>query len=1180
MVLGTATNWSQGLLDTVLQVSGDTTVYTVLMVASPTKLILSRNYSGTSRSGAQYVISRDAFGQFYSYLASLVAGGTAAGPMVNRTMPSPVTTVGTVSVTNEKSTVDGNGTAWSSNLDGLDFQLEGDEAVYTIARVDSPTQLTLARAYPGETKSAQPYRIGGRLSSVAGEMVPRMPAQSPLDMVLLGSLHPAVAQMSGLYWSDRTSDVEQTYDYLVVGDYNGVAELNADKMLAHVRQNGFSSVDGAIVYNIRMAQAPPLAGPNGLEVYALPGSSRQTEAATPEESVNNAGLRWNLNKTELGVLLPGSAVMYHLWRANLGTGAAPSTTIRYDLLSRQWPVLVVGTGIAQQTAPDWPPFFLHAIDNGLADGWYSYQVSSIDIFGRHSANSAAGVWRQWAPPPEPRPWYYIDPPSDAVIHPSAIRLLTKIAPPPPTGVEAFTLDPADPTLIKDAAYTAWGNKLQNKNVIGLRVRWSWPETHRVQAPHTREFRIYYEPGHLNALLGNTRAVVAASDTESDVTTDIPNSAPAESYIGGSLHAGEDAFVIVGSEAGSLLRVRVRNVGPRRNIPPQINKPCTIAIPPAYSAGTASVGSGSTVVTGVGTAWTTPFAGMLFQMATDERSYRIASVVSETQLTLAQPYDGSTKSDRVYSILHPQFIDYSKAVNWEKRYYVVNFDQHWTAGTDAEGRPVRRYEIFLPEDAAQEGVRLIASRTEPIVYANIGVSAADDKSHTADDPKWTGPWAGRTGNEGRVGPPAKIFRVLRELPPVPLLPRMPERLFATRADQNGNSFYTFRWPPLDQTKLHLFRAFDDALFNVDWKQRPRPALDVAQIEFFPSELTDARWSSAKRQQVAAELNQLNTFAHDAAGTTQAFIHYRGLSADALRVLAGLRGNDAAFTQVTIATLDPSDPAWTNRRGPDDPDNFQVGDPGNPLASPTLRIFIDTLDGRTTNGYFYRAVYVDAANNRSAFSLATPPIKAPSVVPPRMPVITKAVSGDRQIMLHWASNREPKLRAYQVYRTDVEVAAQDIRLMTRVHTEPLPSDAAAPRPAEMSWWDDTVTVATPYWYRLVAVDDAGNTSMPSNTVRALASRLAPPAAPDWIKAEWNSAHTAVHLEWLAAEPGLQFLVQRRSGTSFRWVTISPWLAPDTTVFDDQGAAQTGENDYRLQARDVAGNISSDFVPRRAV
>ncbi|HEX5873356.1 MAG TPA: hypothetical protein VFY60_01830, partial [Pyrinomonadaceae bacterium] len=897
IVIGAGTNWTTALLDAVLQVSGDNTVYTVARVESATRLVLSRNYSGTSRGGVQYSIARDPFGQLYSYLASLVAGGRAAGPMVSRTF-----------------------------------------------------------------------------ASATGETGPHMPAQSPLDMVLLGSLHPAVAQMNGLYWSDRTTDVEQTYDYLIIGDYNGTGELNPDKMLAVLRQSGFANVDAAIVYNLRMGPAPPLSLPERLEVYALPGSSRKTETGNFESSTNNAGLRWELNRTDLGVLLPGRAVMYHLWRANLGNGATPATNARYDLLTKQAPVLVTETAIPAQTAPDWPPFPLHAMDNGLAEGWYSYQVSGIDIFGRHSANSAAGVWRQWSPQPEPRPWYYVDPPVDAVIHSSAIRLLTKIAPPPPTAIEAFTLDPGDPTLIKDAAYVAWREKFPN--AVGLRVRWAWPEAHMVQAPQTREFRVYYQPGHLNALPGNTRSVVAASESESTVTTDLPNSELPGSYAGAALQAGEDAFVIVGSEAGSPLRVRVRNIGPAHKIAPRSNVPCTIAIPPVYAAGTATVWNGSKIVTGNGTGWTTTLAGLLFQMATDERVYRIARVDSPTQLTLEQPYAGFSKSERVYGIRHPRFIDYSLPVNWQRRYHVVNFDQNWTAGTDAEGRPVRRYDVFLSLDPAQD---LITTRNNPIIYANIGVSAADDRSHTADDPKWTGTWAGRPGNEGRIGPPAKIFRVHRHPPPAPLLPRMPERMFASRADQTGVSFFTFRWPALDQTKTHVFRVFDEALFKVDWSQRPRTALDPAS-GFFPAESIDPRWTSAKRQQVATELNQLNTFGRDAAGTAQAFTYYRSLSADALRVLAGLPGNDAAFTQITTSPLDPSDPASANRRGPDDPDNFQIGDPNNPLSSAALKIFIDKLDGRTTNRHLYRALYIDDAQNRSPLSLATSPVHIHDVNPP--------------------------------------------------------------------------------------------------------------------------------------------------------------------------------------------------------
>ncbi len=166
-------------------------------------------------------------------------------------------------------------------------------------------------------------------------------------------------------------------------------------MLTVVQQSGFANVEGSIVYSLRFAPAPTLASPDGLEVYALPGSTRRTETGAAEESVNNVGLRWDLDKTPFGVLLPGRPVMYHLWRANAGDNVTPSTPSRFDLISKNWPVLVVDTPDGIQKSPDWPSFPMHAIDSALSDGWYSYQVSGIDIFGRHTPNSAAGVWRQW-----------------------------------------------------------------------------------------------------------------------------------------------------------------------------------------------------------------------------------------------------------------------------------------------------------------------------------------------------------------------------------------------------------------------------------------------------------------------------------------------------------------------------------------------------------------------------------------------------------------------------------------------------------------------------------------------------------------------------------------------------------------------------------------------------------------
>ena len=52
---------------------------------------------------------------------------------------------------------------------------------------------------------------------------PSVPSLHPLDLVLLGSLHPAVAQMVGIHWADKTVNALSAYDYLIVADHRNVA---------------------------------------------------------------------------------------------------------------------------------------------------------------------------------------------------------------------------------------------------------------------------------------------------------------------------------------------------------------------------------------------------------------------------------------------------------------------------------------------------------------------------------------------------------------------------------------------------------------------------------------------------------------------------------------------------------------------------------------------------------------------------------------------------------------------------------------------------------------------------------------------------------------------------------------------------------------------------------------------
>ncbi len=1072
---------------------------------------------------------------------------------------------------------------------------------------------------------------------------PTMPRQSPLDMVLLGTLHPAIAQMTGLYWADKTAPPGVAFDYLIVADYTSRGGREPKKLLSVLQTDGFADVEGYIVFNKKQEPAAPLSPPDDPRGYALPGSTRQIQGGGLDDATNNAGLRWNLGTGGPGILLPGRPIMYHVWRAALGNADTPGAPSGFDLVTKAGPRLVaephLPPGALPERASDWPPFPLHFIDTGLKDGWYGYQVSGIDIFGRHSKNSEAASWYEWTPVPDPRPWYYQDPPGDRAIHPSAVRLLDTLPPPPPTAVEAVALDPADPTVVKDAAYESWWASLspsEQATVIGLRVRWDWTAAHQRQAPDTKEFRVYYQPGRLNALLGRTVSVSAAGETESDVETDIANTRPADAYAGAWLRIGPHSFPVISSQAGSPLRLRVQNLGltyttgsvavtngsasvmgagtwhagmggksfqvtgdadvytilsvqsPTEltldrlytgttgsgksytifDVRPGASAPCTLVIPPAYGTGTVALTHDSPIVTGTGTGWNANLAGQTFRAEGDLTRFTVLAVNSPVQLTLDRDYSGPSGTGTAYTISHPLFIDYTAPANWEERFYVVGFNEHVTVTTDAAGKPLRRYEVLLPApgDSFRGGVPLATSPAEPIAYAQVGVSAADDKPHAADNPKWTaGRWGNRPGNEGSAGPPATIFRVHREPPPPPEPPPDAERVFATPADYHSRSFYTYRWRPSANLKTHVFRALDDAVFKADWAQRPRPALDAFQLQFFPDETAEPRWNAAKRQQVAAELNQANGFGHDAAGTLQAMAFYRQLSNDALRVLAGLPGNETAFTQITIQPLDPDDPANANRLGPDNPPGFAI--------DPAFRAYIDTLDGRSTNRYFYRSAYVDGAHNRGPLSRSSPPVWLPNVVPPRPPVLTKALGGDREITLRWTSNREPDLVEYRVYRAESEETARDPRLMTLVHTEAVPAGDPMTRPAEVNWTDTQVPGRVTLYYRLVAIDDAGNVSNPSQALAARAFDESRPAPPAW-NAPMAGPGNAVTLSWTSPIAGLRCLVQRHIAGAAIWENASTWLPRGVYTYDDQDRLPGLQYVYRLRVMDADGRTNNTY------
>lgn len=881
---------------------------------------------------------------------------------------------------------------------------------------------------PPANEMADPSRAQQNVAGTPTVPAPGVPdphvmSLHPLDLVLTGALHPPIAQMVGLYWADQTAQPAAVYDYLIVADIGNQGRGDPKLLLEAVRKS-WKQADGWICFARQAQSGPPVPAPSELRGYSLPGASFRAPGpagAPVDDCAGNVGLTWHLDRDERGFLQPGAAIFHHVWRDAQGNLAAPTPSAEAnDLATSSGPLLMTRpTGISTQAPSypgDWPQFSMQFLDFALAEGWYGYQLTAIDLFGRFSSKSAFAQWRQWAPPPAPRPWYYIDPPADRQVHPSSIRVRDVGSPPQPAAVEAWALDPKDPMLIRDAAYAAWLATLPPANrdsLIGLRVRWRWTVAQQRQAPDTAEFRVYWQPS---------------------------------------------------------------------------------TNPPA------------------------------------------------------------------------QWQDIAR---WPLRCAVCTYAQHVTVAADGS----RTYEVFLPvvgiADPFAAGVPLVPTRQDPVAYGQVTVSAVDDDADIADRWPGAGPWAGRTGNESGAASPARVFRVHRTPPDAPRAIVDGPRAYATPADWNGHSYYSFRWPPEIGVQTHIHRAMDEAVFAADWAKRPRSPLDQNDPSRFPDPAAEPTWTVAKRAAVIATLSAFDTLATQGGTRDAAFKAYRALGDDELRVLANLPGVEKAFTQLTVKALDPADPATADQRGPDDPAGY--------VARPGVRRFLDQLDGRSTNRYLYRASYVDPAQNRSKLGPVGTPVRLPDTVPPRAPAVPSATAGNCRITLAWPSNREVDLLEYRVFRADTADAARDLRSMTQVAVIAADPDPAL-RPAAVTWIDEPMRGLVDRWYRIVAVDRAdpidprrlgGNVSEPCSPVKARAFDTAPPTPPapavSWAAAAGTQVATAT---WTSPD---ESRLQGRELPSGTWTDIGGWRAAGTHVVGWTASDPTFGYELRVWARKYTGAIA---------
>jgi pectin methylesterase-like acyl-CoA thioesterase len=223
-----------------------------------------------------------------------------------------------------------------------------------------------------------------------------------------------------------------------------------------------------------------------------------------------------------------------------------------------------------------------------------------------------------------------------------------------------------------------------------------------------------------------------------------------------------------------------------------------------------------------------------------------------------------------------------------------------------------------------------------------------------------------------------------------------------------------------------------------------------------------------------------------------------------------------------------------------------------AAITGSSFVDTTAAADAS-YYYRVTAVDLggfASKVSSIAVLVPDTTAPAAV-----TAMKTTVSTSSVKLDWASNRESDLAGYHVYR-----ATSLDGTYTRL--------TAAPRTSS-DLTDSTAPAGVPSYYRVVAVDKAGNESV-AVAVTATRKDGTAPAAPRSLVATGSA--TGIALDWADnTEADLAGYVVTRATTSGGTYTVLTTTPLTASEFVDTTAPAGATLYYRVAARDLSGNTS---------
>ncbi|WP_426513546.1 hypothetical protein ACPPVO_24840 [Dactylosporangium sp. McL0621] len=773
--------------------------------------------------------------------------------------------------------------------------------------------------------------------------------------------------------------------------------------------------------------------------------------------------------------------------------------------------------------PAVPQRWTHTVEN---PGWYAVRVRGIDAFGR------LGPW-------------------------TGERTVQVDHAPTPGAPEAMTagyLDPADPTL-SEADRALCGA------TAGVLAGWTWPAGRRLAAPAveaTGEFRVYLRRGDPNVLSGTVIEATRDGD-RSHLGTDLDWPGPADALTGQLLRLGSVSYPILGHGSGTGISVDVAHLAAPLSRPG--TGPCSITLSPAVGR---YVGFGRPADFDLRAAITPA------QLPVPVTATLTAVVTSAdgAEVTLSEPVDlaisGPATPDLTVTPVAGLLLSHGVAYpvltqNHGSAVVGIGVAARYDSGVTLPAVGDRctvwagaRYQLWLP------GATLVPEAGEAFAVGFAGVAASDGDPAVADDPRWAAPRRGglgaRPGREGPTGRAARLAVPHRVPPPALPVTRPPDidgdlpAVQAEPADWYGRA----RWAvPLAAVGgvvgYRVLRTSTAALFAYDLSLRRTGRGPYADGPF-PDDAGSLPWLAQEHPSVTLADLAADPATLPADVAAEVAVAWRDWSAWYYPRLS----NRAVMN---LADLD------THR------EPFQPAHPGT-VPGPS---YVDTMDGRGAGRFLYRIRTVDASGTAGPWSATMPIVELRDVTAPKPPTLLSILGEEDAVSLAWRSGTEPDLAGYRIWRAADVAELTDVRRLPP-YVEVAANGADAPGDQELwtGWTDDGLAPLSRWYYRVAAVDRAGNVSAPTAVVSAQPIHTEPPEPPAWTQAVRDGA--TVLLGWTVEQDGVLCMVERQRGTERIFTSRSGWLPPTAGprefgwTDEDPGS---GAATYRIRARDITGN-----------